>query len=236
MADPLIADYYEGDGSPDLQKLVDAGDPWRGVVLKATQGCYYSGGSWLQRYWPAVRRVGADRYGVDWIRGCYHYADFSLPPKAQADYFLSTVDRAGGFGPGDVIAVDVERGGQRATLTKQLVIDVTSGFAEAVHASTGMPIILYGGELIRSLGITDHMRCEALWTARYAPTLPRESYEGMGWALTDLWAWQYAGATGHGVESHLADYPSTTPAGAADISAVTMEWETTRRRFLVRAG
>lgn len=234
MADPLIVDWYQGDGAVDPQKIVDAGDPWRGIVLKATEGTYYNGGAWLGMYWPAVRRAWGDRYGSTGLRGCYHYLSFSERAQPQADAFLKAMDRAGGFSFGDVTAVDVERGGQRAQLTKSLVIDTTSAWAQAVHEATGMPVLLYGGELIRSLGITDHMHCEALWTARYAPTLPAETYESMGWRLADLIAWQYAGVGGHGqVEASLPDYPTTTPAGPADISAITMPWDEVQRRLLV---
>lgn len=236
MTDPLIADFYAGDGDINVQAIADAGLPWAGVVLKATQGDYYDGGSWFQRYWPAVRRVGGDRYGVDWLRGAYHYLDFAVSAEKQADAFLRTVDRAGGWGAGDLIAVDVERGGQRAPLTKALVQGVTTRWAQIVHQATGMPIILYGGELIRSLGITDHMGCEAAWVARYSGTLPPATYEGMGWKVEDLWAWQYAGkTTGTHVDAFLPGYATTTPAGLADISVLTMPMERLRERFLVRA-
>ena len=228
MSDPLIADFYAGDGAVDITSLANAGMPWCGIVLKATQGTYYDGGEWLRRHWPAAKSDAGDRYGRDWLRGAYHYLDFAADAAKQADYFLATIEKCGGFSSGDIIAVDVERGGQRVPLTRSLVEDTTSAWVERL----GRPVLLYGGELIRSLGITSHMGCAALWTARYAPTLPPQTYQDMGWQLGDLAMWQYAGkTTASYVDSFLAGYPATTPAGLADISAVTMPLETLKQRL-----
>ena len=99
-----------------------------------------------------------------------------------------------------------------------------------------MPVVLYGGDLIRSLGIRDHMGCEALWTALYNADLPRHYYEDMGWTVEDLLAWQYAGkTTATHVDVFLPNYPTRSPAGLADLSALTMPLETVRARFLVTA-
>ena len=48
MISPLIVDIYAGDlgGKPDIGALVDAGAPWHGLILKATEGTGYNGGAW----------------------------------------------------------------------------------------------------------------------------------------------------------------------------------------------
>lgn len=224
MVDNLIGDWYQGDGDPDWSLLQP---PFVGAIIKATEGTHYDGGAWFQRHWPAIQRESL-------LRGCYHYVSFGESAEQQLDFFLRTVDRAGGWGPNDLIAVDVERGGQRVPLTAQLVIDTTTTIARGIHEATGIPVILYGGELIRSLNITDHMGCSYLWTARYAATLPASSYTSMGWHLDELVMWQYCGKeTATRVESYLPGYPSTTPCGPADISVLTMPVEKVRQVFCV---
>lgn len=219
--DPLFGDWYAGDGDIDFSKLVAAGPPWHGAILKATQGAHYDGGSWFQKHWPAVKNAAGDRYGQDFFRGCYLYIDFSISPDQQVDLFMQTVDRAGGFSYGDLAPiVDVERGGQRASLTKTLVEDTTSTVVELLHAATGEPIILYGGELIRSLEITSKMGCHFAWVAEYASHLDPSIYTKMGFSLEEVLFFQYCGKNnGTSVDCYLKDYPCTTPSGLADISA-----------------
>jgi hypothetical protein len=77
MGSPLICDVYEHDvaGKPDIAGVVNAGPPWHGIILKATQGDYYTGGEWFRKYWPLARSEAGDGFGHDWFRGCYHYID-----------------------------------------------------------------------------------------------------------------------------------------------------------------
>lgn len=221
MSDYLLADIYAGDGDVEVEKTAAAGLPWIGYGLKVNQGDWYDGGSWFQAMWPRVMQAGGDRYGVDWFRLGYSYLDFAISPERNADGLLKTVDRAGGWSYGDLVAVDVERGGQRVALTKSLVEDTTSKTAEIIHNETGMPVIFYGGETPRSLGITDHMHCEAAWVAEYELKLNPAIYLNMGWGLSDVIFWQYAGKeNAHKMDAKLAGYPWVTPAGLADISAL----------------
>lgn len=218
--DFLLADIYAGDGNVEVEKT--AADPlFIGYGLKVNQGDWYDGGSWFQAMWPRVKTAGGDRYGKTWFRIGYSYVDYSVTPEKQADYALSTIDRAGGFSYGDLgLALDAERGGQRVQLSKALVEDTNSKIAEIFHAATGLPSILYGGELIRSLGITSKMGCPYLWCAEYAAHLDPAIYTNMGYALSEVIWWQYCGKQDNShVEDLLKGYPATTPAGLADINA-----------------
>ena len=219
--DPLLCDIYAGDGGVAVEKTVEAGLPWIGYGLKVSQGDWYDGGSWFQAMWPRVRIAGGDRYGQDFFRIGYHYVDYGVDPQKQADYALSTVDRAGGISYGDIgIAIDAERGGQRVVLSKALVEDVTSKIAEIFHSATGLPSILYGGELIRGCGITSKMNCPYLWCAEYASHLDSKIYTEMGYTLAEVLWWQFCGKVDSThVDDYLVGYPRVTPAGLADINA-----------------
>lgn len=216
---PLIVDTYAGDldGHTNVSKLIATGAPWHGWMGKATQGTYYHDQAWFAPHWQAARDT--ERYGLDWFRGAYHYLDLRVDAQAQAEYYLRAIDRAGGWGHGDLWpVVDVERAGQRAGITAQQVIDKVTRWANVVHEATGQSVILYGGSYLRELGIMDHMGCSLLWVARYTATLPVGSYTSLGWQLSELFGWQYCG---DGVGA-LAGYPLTSPIGKVDISAVTL--------------
>ncbi len=218
MTDPLIVDLYAGDlgGKPDLGKLAAAGLPWSGVVLKATEGLRYDGGAWLRTYWPLAKSVAGARYGVTWRRGAYHYLRFDQDPTAQANFYLDTIDRAGGWVAGDFSPiVDVERAGNPDSSAAEIIAAVSS-FVDVVARRTGREVILYGGSLLAGKGITSHMGCTRLWIARYTATLPEDIYRRIGWTVEQLFGWQYAGdGTGY-----LADYPQVSPIGRCDISAL----------------
>lgn len=220
MTDPLIVDVYQGDGPKDWQALAAAGPPWHGAILKATQGTYYRDTAWFSPNWRSVRAAGADRYGVDWFRGAYHYLDVREPGAAQADQFLAAVDYAGGWGTGDLWPmVDVERAGQRETTTTQQVIDCTGAFVARVREVTGRDVMLYGGSYLAELGITSRMGCHRLAIARYTAHLPAHVYQRIGWAREALALWQYAGDG----TAYLSGYPREAPGcGKVDISAVVL--------------
>lgn len=219
VLDSLIVDIYSGDlgGKPDIQALVDAGRPWCGLILKATQGLSFNGGDWLATYWPQARSLARDRYGVDWFRGTYHYIDVDEDGEAQADYFLARIENVGGWAAGDLWPiVDVEAAGQPADATASQVVDVVSAFAQRISNVLGFAPMLYGGSYLRGLGIADHMNCQLLWIPRWTATLPASSYLDLGWSLANTWAWQYCGDG----SASLAGYPSKSPMGTTDISAV----------------
>ncbi|HEX4450154.1 MAG TPA: hypothetical protein VH143_04735 [Kofleriaceae bacterium] len=88
----------------------------------------------------------------------------------------------------------------------------------AIKDATGKQVVLYGGSMLRDLNITDHMGCQLLWVARYASTLPVDTYTSIGWTLDHVLGWQYCG---DGAGS-LSGYPMTSPTGKVDISTVLL--------------
>jgi len=115
---------------------------------------------------------------------------FSQSPEKQVDLYLQTINRAGGWGPGDFWPVlDVENANNARASAAQIV-DCVSAMAESLRVRLGRDVTLYGGSLLYDNGITDHMGCSRLWTARYAATLPSIVYERIGWQREDLLMWQ----------------------------------------------
>lgn len=219
--DPLIVDCYPGDGQPNWDVLAAAGVPWVGAYIKATQGTHWKDDKWFGQNWTKLLAVGVDRYGKDWSRGAYHYLDARINGTAQAEHYLATVGRAGGFGPHDFMPmVDVERAGNEG-VSASAMVKCTSDFVYRVHEVTGRQVMLYGGEYLYALGITDHCGATLLAVARYTESLPLSTSTRIGWPLGKLGLWQYCG---DGV-SYLKNYPSQAPGcGPIDISAVVLGW------------
>lgn len=232
MTSPLIVDVFAGDldGEPDWKHLVALGAPWHGAILKATEGTYYSGvdkdtgRDWFRTNWRALRDAAGDRYGVDFFRGCYHFLKFNQDGGKQADFYLKTLEAAGGFAIGDFWPiVDVELGSETNSnqlASAQQIIECTSTFAARVKTQTGRKVVLYGNGAMRDKSIKNRMCCDLLWCPRYTSTLPREIYERAGWTQDQLLLWQYCG---DGTAS-LSGYPSTVPQfGACDISVLVKD-------------
>lgn len=202
--DPLlIVDCYWGDHGP-LPKFdrVVAEPGYVGAIIKATQGTKYSHVDWFLKNWKRVRDAGGDRYGTTWFRANYHYGVIRADAAKQARYNLVTVKKAGGWAKGDFLPIiDVEKGKENVGCSKQQVIDWTTTYAATIREETGWGTILYAGSFLAELGITDHMGCEGLWTARYGPELGDKPAK-IGWGVDDLPWWQYAG-----------DHPSKLPKG-----------------------
>ncbi len=233
MAEPskLIVDYYQQDPQPDLS-TVSSDERYVGAIVKATEGLYYQGKGWFADVWSAIR--SQDRYGDDWFRGCYHFLKFDQDGEQQADYYLQTVEDAGGWDKADFWPiVDVELGGDSNSnrkATAQQVIDCTTAFSNRVGSSTGRQVMLYGNGAMRDLSINDRMGCDWLWCPRYTATLPSSIYERAGWTLDQLALWQYAGdGTGF-----LANYPTDTPDGKKiDHSALVLQGGLERLQSLI---
>jgi lysozyme len=208
--DLIFIDYYQGDPAPDLG-VVSADKRYVGAIIKATEGVHYDGGTWYKRQWPSVR--DQEGYGDTWLRGCYHFLKFNQDGAAQADFYLKTVDAAGGWDTGDLWPiVDVELGGEQnsnRTATADQVIECTTNFAGRVKEATGRQVMLYGNGAMRDLHISDRMGCDWLWCPRYTSALPAFIYERAGWTRDELVLWQYAG-DGTGL---LSGYPTATPDG-----------------------
>ena len=224
---PILSDFYSKDdgGHPDVEALAQAGAPWCGVLLKVSEGTYYTSGDWLKDYWTRVRAAGirAHRYGLSWFRAGYHYFRVDQDPVKQADLFLSMVQAAGGWDlDGDLWpVVDVETAEQPPIVSAQQIVDSVSKFSERLATAHGRRPVLYAGSFIRDHRITDHMGCQYLITAAYGSALPAKLYVDMGWPLDKLLGWQYEGTDGY---SGPSGYPRTSPAGAGpqDLTAITI--------------
>lgn len=231
VIDPLIVDTYAGDGygQDAINKLVQAGPPWHGLRLKATEGTYYpanapSDREWFLDNWMRARVYAGVRYGKDWFRGAYHYLRTDEDGTKQAENFLSLIEEAGGWGDGDLWPmVDVESAeNPPASSSTQQIVDVCGAWTTKVKAETGRRITLYGNIYIFEAGITSHMGCDTLCIARYTADLPTSVYQRIGWNLANPPAfpsvldWQL---NGDGTEE-VAGYPKDTPMGPCDYAAL----------------
>lgn len=198
----LLADLYWKDvgGKEDWGKVaatLESGPPVFGAMLKATQNTSYPKDaiSWFKKQWKALRAAGGSRYGTSWFRAQYHYLIFGKDGAAQAEYNMRVVDSAGGLDDGDIMpVVDLEPSGQPEPPTADQVRRCTEAYVERMNKITGgRGVILYGGNLMRSLKIKDHMGCSWLWTASYGAELTNTFVKAAGWSLAETAWWQYCG-------------------------------------------
>lgn len=194
----LIPDlYWKDDRTPTWRALAEARG-YLGAIVKATEGVTYYPAAldWFASSWRALRAVADPRYGRDWFRGAYHFLRFDQDGGRQAEFYLRTIERAGGWDPdGDILPiVDVELGGgdhANRRASKERVIDVTSRWIHTVKKATGREVILYGRGAMRDLGITDRMGARFLWNPSYTAIMKRAAIERIGWTLEDVALWQY---------------------------------------------
>jgi GH25 family lysozyme M1 (1,4-beta-N-acetylmuramidase) len=218
---PLSVDVYAGDGPKDWAAFCAAGPPWHVAVFKCSQGTYYRPGAYVSERAKFLRSAGPDHFN-----GAYHYLDFGIDGAAQAEYAVTS---AGMRVPNTLpMMVDVERGGQRIQdPSRALVTNRVVTFANRYFELTGRRPTLYGGELLRSLGITDRLGCALSAVALYSANLGAHE-EGTaaflartGTDLEHLLLWQYRGTEPQA--NGPAGYPMTAPGcGVVDISAVTL--------------
>lgn len=230
MISPLLIDLYPGDHRVDWDAYVAAGQPWCGAIFKATQGTRYSYLEWLTHNRNQLRDAGGERYGFDLFDGMYHFLDLAADGARQADYFWSTVESSGGERCGTLPAmVDVERGGQTVKMiTRSLVEDRTRAFADRYHALSGRLPTLYGGELLRAVGVKDRLGCARSAVALYGPRLAGADgstvnfLERTGTDLAHTMLWQYRGTESQadGPEGYPMSAPGTPY--AIDINAVIL--------------
>ncbi|HEX7096680.1 MAG TPA: glycoside hydrolase family 25 protein [Acidimicrobiales bacterium] len=226
------ASHWQGE-SPDWKLIAEH---CTGIILKATQGLHYAP-SWFVRHWQAVRDVGGDRYGSTWLRGAYHYLDFFASGAHQADVFLDHVDKAGGWGHGDIMPiVDVERGGGNRDADGQMVIARVEAFVGRVKARTGRNVILYGRGAMRDLAIRSMMGCVGVWNPSYTRTMRTE---GLPCEVDDVLLWQYTdGSAGdasvHGCPLRLPGWKGGLDLSVAVDGARKPELERVCERLLGR--
>lgn len=215
----LIVDVYQGDvgGAPPWTVLATT-PHYFGAIIKATEGTRYAP-QWFADNWRALRNVAPSRYGSTWYRGAYHFLRLTEPGAVQADFYLRTIDGAGGWGRGDIVPiVDVELGGERnpnRRASVQQIVDNTSLWAERVRNVTGRRVMLYGRGAMRDLGIKSRMGCDIVWNPSYTATMHMAGLEA--WGLDDVALWQFGGdGVGDASRHHL---PLKVPGfGAVDVS------------------
>jgi hypothetical protein len=221
--DPLFVDTYVGDHHGDVLQLMEAGPPWHGLVHKLTQGLYHDECERILQF----RQVMLDhpRYAVDFWDGYYHFHDLNQDATAQADFFWGKMEKIGGERAGTIWAmIDVERGGQRRIPSAQQVFDSVGTWAARYEQLSGWKPTLYGGELLRALGIhklngaINLLGCGRNSIALYGPTLAEHVVIDTGTDEAHLFWWQYDGDG----EAYLKDYPREAPGfGRIDISVLT---------------
>lgn len=222
--DPIFVDKYALDSASDWDALAASGLPWAGVTLKATQGLTYSSGDWLKQNWPALEQARTRAFRTDFLRGAYHYLTIADDGAKQAEFFLATMNAAGGFQLGDLWPIMDVESVDNGNPSVQQIIDCGSAFAMTILKETGLPTMLYGGSFLYDHGITSRLGCSNLWIARYTAQLPEAVYERIGWDLGSLWGWQYRGDS---FNSQLKArdgtlYPDAAPGcGVCDLTVLT---------------
>jgi lysozyme len=210
----LIVDASAHTGAAPRWDVLAAHPNVVGVIIKATQGTSYAP-AWFHEHWPRVRDVARARYGDTWFRGAYHYLEFLQDGAKQADFFLDAIDRAGGWGAGDIHPiVDVELGGPGARnrdASAAQIIACTTAFARRVKDRTGRRVMLYGRGAMRDLGINSKMGCDVVWNPSYTRTMVTNGLSA--WKLDDVALWQYAGdgagdASVHGLPLSIPGFSS----------------------------
>ena len=246
MLDPLLVDLYPFDlnGKPDLGRLVAAGLPWAGVWLKTSQGLYYPNpkstvpqytGQWFKTYWQIAKQVAGARHGVDWFRGCYHYADLKQDPLKQAAFFLSLVDAAGGWSDGDLPPfLDVEASGNPDEPGEPVIDQWMHAFSLEIVKLHGRKPICYGGSYLRDNSVDEISDDYPYITvAAYGSELAPKIYQRIGYKYGgtgpgSLFGWQYRGTDDPGKPPQTSfpkGYPSMSPLSpktAVDITAVVV--------------
>lgn len=235
--DPLITDIYVGDlnGEPDIAKVVNAGRPWVGICLKASEGLYYPNNqaadvayrnTWLAAYWNLIKWLARKRLGVDFFVQEYHYARIDQDPIKQAAFNLSVVQGVGGFYKGCLAPmVDVEDAQNPVKPGKTVVEQWIKAYADEINRQLGIRPILYGNNYLAENNV-DYQKCGclALEVAHYSSTLPPTVYQRINCPLSSLFGWQYIG-TYKPPTPTPAGYPVYTPFSSVqpeDITAVVM--------------
>ncbi len=229
MISPLFVDTYVGDKPGNVQELMDAGPPWHGFIHKLTQGTYHEETARAGMYRQVIvahPRYAGGRASGDFWDGYYHFLDLNQPSLPQADFFWSAMSRIGGEHAGTLWAmVDVERGGQRSVPSAQQVFDGVGAWAVRYEQLSGRKATLYGGELLRSLGIhqagapINLLGCGRNAIALYGARLTVGVIEATGTDPNHLLLWQYNGDG----KAYLVGYPREAPGfGPVDVNAMVL--------------
>ena len=165
----------------DWQAFSNGG--WDFAIAKASEGVTFVESQFATN-WPAMKAAGV-------VRGAYcFFHPRPDDPAQEADFFVQTVNQAGGFEPGDFAALDLE------TLDNATAAQVAADaltFLERVKADTGItPIIYTSPRVFDSLlgsptGFSGYPLWDVTWNGG-PPNCPNIPASWPGWAF-----WQYAG-------------------------------------------
>lgn len=167
---PLVIDIYHGDPVIDFAKTKASGI--LGVIHKATQG-----GETVDHAYSTRRKLAAQA-GLLW--GAYHFYDFSAPPEAQADHFLSVAEPDAQT----LVALDWENVG-RSEPSAQLA----RSFLQRVIDRLGRKAVIYSGNVAKEQlsGKDEFFGSHRLWLCEY----------GSNWKVQESWTtpflWQQNG-------------------------------------------
>jgi lysozyme len=177
-------DIAEHQGQIDWKKVAASGVKF--AYARATEGLNDPDPTFAKN-WAQMRSVGI-------ARGAYHFA---RPAKGRSPHdevkeFLSVVDRAGGFHPGDLVPMlDLESFGVTGpALSPQQTLEWARAFVHELHGKVGRMPIIYTGSFWRDAmaNPADDLGCK-LWLAAYVkdPT----KWIPTAWAEHGWLMWQY---------------------------------------------
>jgi hypothetical protein len=233
---PCGVDVYPGDRACDWQAYIAHGAPWHFAIFKITEGLDFEYSAWAAK--QRVPFLASDRHGIDIFEGLYTYLTWHQPGDVQAERAWMFTERVGGERhPGTLpLMLDAERGGQRiVNPSPALVHDTISAAAERYTQLSGRHATLYGGELLRAVGLKlADTGCGRSAVASYGAELRRfdhrlgeytgstaEYLADIGTDLPHLMLWQTSAAEGSATGP--AGYPTSAPGcGRVDIDVLTL--------------
>jgi hypothetical protein len=191
----------------DAKRYKDSGENF--IILKATEGRDFTSSAFAARW----RDAGANKLP----RAAYHFARPNTSVNDQADHFIEKV-QAGGFGAGDVWALDMEVAEGKGAAH---LVDWSEKWIARVRAKLGGVGLFYSstGFITGPLGSPRDIPGDALgWIARYNKTIPGP-WQGLqrpaGWPETAS-IWQRTNGTVGRVKQvasvGLCDYNEMTDA------------------------
>jgi lysozyme len=156
---------------------------WDFGIAKASEGVTFVESQFAVN-WPQMKAAGV-------VRGAYcFFHPRPDDPAQEADFFVQTVNKAGGFEPGDFAALDLE------TLDNATAAQVAADaltFLQRVKADTGITPIIYTSPRVFDtlLGSPTGFDGYPLWDVTWnggPPKCPNIPASWPNWAF-----WQYAG-------------------------------------------
>lgn len=168
-------DLSSNNGAIDLGKLAPQVD---GVILKVSEGLGYEWEGWGERYQLAR--------GYFPLVGLYHFARPSgASGKAEAEYFLSCLGKAGGIRTGTFLCLDTED--DRVANDADLLAHHLE-FCGTIERALGIPVWIYSAHYyLEEHNLEGHPELgkRPLWLASWQDTEPPCP---AGWDR--IWLWQ----------------------------------------------